>query len=246
MQIEINTKSDPGWEHSCVLFATKPPLPSDYQTELSDDNLLFLFCRKMRLRANIVRSALTRFDKWWSNTDVYYCGGSFIGLWLFNTALYCSIICSHADIHGIKAWLPTAEAGNCSWAHRLHKSQVCQVICVHLINWNSVVSVTWQVACYYLILMKGPCVSLKFCPHSTFKLQTQLYGLFKSTYRNNNSCYYTSFNFCGRPTRPMLSASVWNWKWHSHQQVQLKTFCACGEASSGIKMVTLACLHSHR
>lgn len=97
MQIEINTKSDPGWEHSCVLFATKPPLPGEYQTELSDDNLLFLFCRKTRLRANIVRSALTRFDKWWSNTDVNYCRGSFIGLWLFNTALYCSIIWSHAD-----------------------------------------------------------------------------------------------------------------------------------------------------
>lgn len=50
MQIEINIKSEPGREHSCDLFATMPPLPSDYQTGLSDDNLFSLFCRETRLR----------------------------------------------------------------------------------------------------------------------------------------------------------------------------------------------------
>lgn len=49
MQIEIRMKSKPGWEHSWVLFVTMPPLPSDYRTGLSDENLFFLFCGKRRL-----------------------------------------------------------------------------------------------------------------------------------------------------------------------------------------------------
>lgn len=108
MQIEINIKAKPGWERSWDLFATKPRLPSDYQTGLSDDNAFFLLSRKTRLRGNIGSSALTRFDKWWSNTDDCVLFVFIQECWI-NTARTHSVIWSGATDGS--EWLPDSFTG---------------------------------------------------------------------------------------------------------------------------------------